>query len=403
MSETVYLLGAGINRVIKDPQGFQPPLATDLFQLVLNQNRYTENPFLLQKLQPLFDYIERYWKFSVEQLKNYPFNLEECYTLIQLQEIDAEIRKDTENLVFLSRIELQLTILLASYLANFRFSYNSETFRIFGKIIYDEKAVVLTFNYDTILESVIQGASQVNINLPATFSNPTFTGLELPDDEVSYSHFNWNFPLAYGIKFDEVQLRRAGNSTFISSERFYSHPENKLYDTLFLKLHGSINWFSYSGIKKYPAELIKRLGVEKYFPNNENEKSKAGQTILFDGSWWNNELPELGEEILQPIIITPVLHKNLHKNSFINEIWELALKELSSCKTLVVGGYSFPPTDFNTKRLFLEAFINNSPEEIIVINPDTSVVQIIKDLCHFKKPVLVCRDLDEFVSLYEKG
>ncbi len=88
------------------------------------------------------------------------------------------------------------------------------------------------------------------------------------------------------------------------------------------------------------------------------------------------------------------------QDSIIYEIWERAYKELSTCKRLIVGGYSFPPTDFNTKRLFLEAFSEHSVEEIIVINPITSVVQIVKDLCHFKKPVLVCRDLEEFISLY---
>jgi hypothetical protein len=128
-----------------------------------------------------------------------------------------------------------------------------------------------------------------------------------------------------------------------------------------------------------------------------------GKTVLYGGTWWQNEMPDLHGEIVQPIIITPVLNKELNQNSIIRQTWIQALKELSECKKLIVGGYSFPPTDFHTRRLFLEAFSEHSLAEIIVINPDTRVVQLVKNLCHFKRPVLACRDLDEFVSLYNRS
>lgn len=48
----------------------------------------------------------------------------------------------------------------------------------------------------------------------------------------------------------------------------------------------------------------------------------------------------------------------------------------------------------------LEAFADQEFEELIVINPDTSVVQTAQNLCHFRKPVLVCRDLTEYVAFH---
>lgn len=403
MSEIVYLLGAGINRVLKNEEGLQPPLATDFFQQVLNQDHFTIHRYFFEERQSLFDYIERYWKMSSEQLKNTPFDLEGCYTLIQLQKLDVDKKGDKDRLRLLSQIELQLTMLLAEYLAKFDIPLDpsiSQPFRLFGDIIYNQKATVITFNYDTLLESVIGNASDANPNMPATFIDTSFRRIELPDEEVAYSHLNWNLPLAYGVKFDEVQLQRPGMPIFVSGERFYSHPENKLYDNPIFKLHGSVNWFTYSGNKKLFGSWLKHFGVEQNFPHDaENAKNRVGQTVLLKASWWDNRMIEHNDEILNPIIVTPVLYKNFYKHSFINELWKRAVIELSNCKTLIVVGYSFPPTDFNTKRLFLEAFSNHSPEEIIVINPETSVVQTVKDLCHFKKPVLVCRDLNEFIAL----
>jgi hypothetical protein len=79
-------------------------------------------------------------------------------------------------------------------------------------------------------------------------------------------------------------------------------------------------------------------------------------------------------------------------------VWEHARTELSQCKKFVIGGYSFPSTDFHIRRLLREVFSNKSPEELCVINPNTTIVKIAKDLCNFQKPVMVCKDIDEFLK-----
>ncbi len=53
MAETVYLLGAGINRVIKDWNGLQPPLATDFFQQALRLHDGGSEQYR-EKVKPLF-------------------------------------------------------------------------------------------------------------------------------------------------------------------------------------------------------------------------------------------------------------------------------------------------------------------------------------------------------------
>ncbi len=38
-----------------------------------------------------------------------------------------------------------------------------------------------------------------------------------------------------------------------------------------------------------------------------------------------------------------------------------------------------------------------SPRELSVVNPDTSVIQVARDLCNFHSPVCTCGDLAEFL------
>jgi hypothetical protein len=388
MADIVYIFGAGINRTIRDWDGLHPPLSTDFFQQALRHPRIGSNHYK-ERLKTVFEYIARYWKLTPKDLESEPFDIESCFTLLELQSEEALSKKDRDAFIPLAETNYRLTVMLAEYLSDFEhFTYSSDSFRLLGKIIHDERPAILTFNYDTLLESAIESASGVTEKIPPSFHGRPPESNEIPDEELPYSHMNWNRPLAYGVKFDEVQLHRAGIFAFASGERFYGHPSNNLYSPPLLKLHGSINWFIYSGVRKYP------------FGDNVAAEKKKGKTLLFRGSWWFNEAPDLDGIIIEPIIITPIVHKQIHQTPIIPTIWQKAAEELAACKRLVVGGYSFPPTDFHTRRLFLEAFSHHSPEEITIINPDTSVVQLVKDFCHFRKPVLACKNLDEFISSY---
>ena len=77
MANTVYVFGAGINYSLRGVQGNRPPLAMDLFQQALSRPYpgYTGEP---SWYSPVFDYIQQFWKLSVEDLKSRDFDLEEC-------------------------------------------------------------------------------------------------------------------------------------------------------------------------------------------------------------------------------------------------------------------------------------------------------------------------------------
>lgn len=390
MTETVYLLGAGLNQNVVDWHGLKPPLANNLFQMALQNDKYAGEHYS-NRITPVYEYISRYWKKSKDDLQNEPFNLEECFTMLQLQENEADHVGDRKKLTELVQIKFQLILFLAEFLSEFdAHVFKSEVMMEFGTVIYQEKPTILTLNYDCILETIIESASGVRTNVPEPFWKPDWDTKDISDELLSYSHHNWNRLLGYGMKFDEVQLQQAGISKYVRGNRFYT--QNKPYDWSILKLHGSLNWFHYLRSRKYPAFDPK---------DKELSEDKLQEVILIDGHWWFNEPPDLRGWLINPLIITPVLYKErFYQQQVFSRIWQRAYDELSTCRRLVVIGYSFAPTDFNIKKLFLEAFYENTLEELIVVNPDTSVVRTVKELSHFPKPVLVCQDLEEYLRLY---
>lgn len=392
MSKIVYLLGAGLNQPVTDWDGLKPPLINDFFQMALQHHKFADAHYS-NRVAPLYEYISRYWKKNKDDLRNQPFNLEECFTMLQLQENEAERVRDHKKLTELVQIEFQLQSFLAEYLSEFNIhTLKSDLMREFGAVIYREKPAILTLNYDCILEEVIKSASGVRANIPGSFWKQDLETEDIGDELLSYSHCNWNLPLVYGIKFDEVQLQQAGISKYVEGTRFYGHPENKLYDWTILKLHGSLNWFHYLPIRKYPAFDSK---------DKELSEEKLKEIILVNGHWWFNEPPDLRGWLINPLIITPVLYKEqFYQHPIFSDIWKRAHDELSTCKRLVVIGYSFAPTDFNIRKLFLEVFCESTLEELVVVNPDTSVVRTAKELSHFQKPVLACQDLEEYLMSY---
>lgn len=386
MAETLYIVGAGINRSVKDWHGLRPPLATDFFAQALRHPRIGDSHYL-SAVAPVFEYIARYWHRTVDDLRDGTFDLEECFTLLQLKIEDARVAGNRQGHMALAETMYRLTQMLAEFLSEFEvFSFSSGALRALGRLVHSEQSPVLTFNYDTLLESAIELASRVSGRvLPEGVLRPHVPQIPVTQDHLAYSHFNWNRPLGYGVQFDEVRLQHAGIPPVVPGRDFYSAPGNDLYAAPLLKLHGSLNWFV-------------RTGLRRYSNTPDAPPVRPGRTILYQGRWWNNELPDVDGELIEPLIVTPVLYKRVDASPVIQGVWRRARDELRSCRRLVIAGYSFPPTDFHTRRLLLETFCDISLDELVVVNPDASVMQVAKRLCNFKKPVRACRDLKEFLG-----
>jgi hypothetical protein len=396
LEEIVYLLGAGVNQVVKDWDGLSPPLLTNFFNIALRKRKFGDEHFSRQ-MQPVYDYIEKYFRKTKDELEKSSFDLELCFTLLEQQIKRAERENKITEFQELVTIRFKLISFLAEVLSDFEhFAFTSYTMRNLGRVIFHEKPTILTFNYDCLMESILETTSGVNPNVPKSFLDPSFfEKRELPDELLVYSYSNWNRPLGYGFKFDEIQLQQAGVSKFVKGSRFYSIPQNQLYPKPLLKLHGSLNWFRYLPIRTFPV-----LPEEPEPRLNEKEN----EIILKQGTWWFGRFPDHAGWFIEPIIITPVLYKDRFYNEKpFTEIWKLAKKALSQCDKLVVIGYSFSPSDFTTKQLLIESLLENNLKELVVINPNHDSVKVVKALCHFNGGVVWYSGLNDYLQTFSNS
>lgn len=363
MAKTVYVLGAGINMAVQhQTRGVRPPLARNFFrELHTGLGKGELNRIVDENLR-LYDYIKHYWKLGPHDLTTADFDLEECFTLLEQHENDARRSGYDPGRDDLWVIKGQLTALFAGLLDEISANQppGAEGLKALARRILDEEATVVTFNYDTLLEQAMIEES------------PGRT---------------WNPIQAYGASFDEFKQQDGAPFAEFRSARFPA----QAHGAPFLKLHGSLNWFRYVGGPVDPAGGVrqreKRLGktLVRQVGIPSMASSRGHTFVMPDGA------------LLEQLIITPVLNKDVDQQPFA-QVWEKARGEMRGCSKLVVGGYSFPPSDFATRRLFLESFVGGPPDELVVINPDTSVVQRVKNLCHFEKPVSVCASLGEYLA-----
>ncbi|MHB2008159.1 MAG: hypothetical protein ACYCOX_08925, partial [Acidobacteriaceae bacterium] len=137
-------------------------------------------------------------------------------------------------------------------------------------------------------------------------------------------------------------------------------PENILApyvqgEGLFLKLHGSLNWFR-CGNQRCPSNGL-MLSTN---PRADSDLNTPETQIL---CW------QCGSD-LNPIIIPPLLRKPITDDPIIRSTWGLAKEALSSASRVVVVGFSAAPTDFYTHWL-LRSTVGASADVLIeVINPD---------------------------------
>jgi hypothetical protein len=389
VAKLVYMLGAGFNcAIVEPPYESQVPLGRTFFQVLLQSDwldRRLEQIRQRIYVDLLFDEIKRYWHLDLQELRTQPFDIEECLTLFESQMSDT---KEEERKTALLRAQFALRQLLLMYLSESRRWGHTPVSRAFGEDILRSGADVLTFNYDTVAEDAIAAASGIGAKpMPDSLrSDPSFAP-EVPDHDLDASHSDWRVPLAHAFKFDEVELPIAGVPPIIEGSRYYAHPNNQLYSqTRVLKLHGSMSWLRYTDTRAHPSF------------DEEAPTPKSGIVLERHASYWTADPPTRGPWWMEPVIIPPFLYKSFDEYPF-PTVWESALATLSECETLIVVGYSFPPTDFRTRRLFLEAFRENALKRLVVINPDSTVVSLVRRLTHFDGVLESCSGLSSFYGV----
>jgi hypothetical protein len=359
---SVYLLGAGINQAIQTHDRkmvLSPPLTNNFFAVARSLHvRFRDYDTLLK---PLYDLILEYWHKTISDLEFGEFNLEDCFSFVQLQLLDAELDNDVDKTKQLYKIRYLLIAYFAEVMLEFRDYYQlSPVMLNFGKILHKEKATVITFNYDLFVEDILQNVNGSN---------------------------GWKLEQSYNIKFDKI----FGRQIFT--------PDTKLIFPSVLKLHGSLNWYRY--INQTPNQFITSDKLREIYEPRKNH------IILQNLNWFLpvSDTPWTEDQLfVEPITITPVIHKQFYAEGFLYKkvfdvLWKNARDSLSKCKSLVVIGYSFPPTDFHTRKLFLEAFSKNIVTKLVIVNPDPGAAERAKELVRHKETITL-PNLGDYVRKY---
>ena len=305
----VYIIGAGASygeKLVPQtgsttttlPSAPTPPMTTGFFDGEFLRNVGYDPADVEKDFGPAFEYIR--WLKQVDNtipVGEGPWasmDLEEIFTSIELSREFHGSERDPGARYVLIRDSLTRYVWRMIALCTHK-KYGAHSKRLMDPLPND--ATVITFNYDLLLdqEQIIAGSPR-----PPDAS----------DLRDQYQHF-----------YQRV----------VQNERF---PFEQSFTGLFLKMHGSLNWFRCtSGACPWSRDIRLDLDIEGCLTRalgihvGEESCNYCGSNTI-------------------PLIVPPLLHKPILEDSLIRAIWGLARQKLSDAAAVVVIGFSAQPTDF---------------------------------------------------------
>ena len=178
----------------------------------------------------------------------------------------------------------------------------------FGKLVsywHRNHSVVITLNYDTLIERCVVGQY--------LFTN----------GEVAEGRWFWSW--LYPVPLTPV-------APIMGDQGVAGDPET----VQLFKLHGSVNWF-YSGTTSFSGEPVYCLPVDVW--KDDSSQRNKGLDAAVSGK--------------TPLVIPPLTEKTQYfQNQIVRRIWQRAGNEPLMAQRVFILGYSLPETDL-TFRFFL--------------------------------------------------
>jgi len=141
----------------------------------------------------------------------------------------------------------------------------------------------------------------------------------------------------------------------------YQNPGSGLY----LKLHGSLNWFRCGNHKCQGSAKIK-------FHGNTQSCLSVNQGI------GEVSCEQCGSD-MSPVIVPPLLRKPVGEDSAIRSAWGLARTRLATASKVVVIGFSASPTDFYASWLLRSTVGIRKAAKVVVVNPGNQANQAFRN------------------------
>jgi hypothetical protein len=192
---------------------------------------------------------------------------------------------------------------------------------------------VLTFNYDLLMDQELINDG----NGPLQYQNfcAKLLGTDLLD---------------VGDSYREIRERLAEPI----SPGTTKGPSGPL-DGLYLKLHGSLNWFV------CPNRACPRSNNFAVVPSVPQCLGSSVLAIDFQCNYCHS--------VLIPLLVPPLVQKPVMNNPQLRNIWSNAFAVLANASKVVVIGLSFQPSDFYAAWLFRYALEGRKDVKVWVVNP----------------------------------
>lgn len=310
----VFILGAGSS--ISHSKGAFPGINNLLLKAKgFNGNQVNEYNLIKRFIQQEFGI-----DFEKEEI-----NIEDVYTYIQ---ITQEQMPDVNNILTKQSLVFLIQAVLNNLGANLQIEKGDY---VLLKAHLNKPDSIITFNWDILLDDIL-GRNTI-------LSSPTPYPSGPKPDVSQYEQFLTLFSAHYFSTFNSM----SSEAPFSSHSRPYR--ENGLY----LKLHGSIDW--------YQCVNTDCLYYGRVFP-------------MLD--------PMVGyfcSECCEPtevVIIPPALNKIYRQFPLIRRIWNFALSEISTASELIIWGYSFPPSDYCVHWLLRKGVVSGNLKRLVIVNPDVT-------------------------------
>ena len=304
-AKDVYVLGAGFSRAISDHM----PLLDELGAEIMTRLDDGVVPHALRLAPEQFELWLSYlagdqpWLDEAERLRNRAL-------LVAVSRVLADVIMERELRSRSGPMPEWLPAMVARW--------------------HEDRATVITFNYDTLVEAAYTAAIRVRSR---------------PDAEDNYvSH---------------AQLQRSP-LTPIGSRAGSVLTASQIDTFKLVKLHGSRSWV-YSGRPSFFGESIY-------------------DTCRVQG--WSPEKPDPQPWLSQdkvPLIVPPTAGKTgFFENETIQAEWRQAFRSLRQARRIYVAGYSFPPSDLLVRFLLQHGCSDGA--QLTVANPDRSVATRLSEL-----------------------
>ena len=321
-STEVVILGAGFSHVLN----CQLPLSNRLGQLALARAKKSAPDLFKSSPQFSDEYPFEVWLslFSEDQpyLDESLNRLNEALFVKLKEAIVAELR-DVPTLALKDPLPFWFSQLLT--------------------LLHRRRAVVITLNYDTLIEAGVNSMYLDKRGLPDELLSPY---ANMADSEKIVMMSDIHPATQKGITSDNILGQQPPT---LASPSYRSIQSFRL-----LKLHGSIDWWSVPKDES-GATLVREPARDRFGKPNQGDLQ-----------------PLLGRE---PFIVPPLTSKSAYfRNPILRQIWKDAYWALAKATRISIVGYSLPQADIVMAGM-LEAAIAQSKIVIEVVNTNPNGVK----------------------------